>query len=251
MDFLWKETLAESFQDFLNTGEDPREQKHVNYNDDGEEIEDPTFRWMANKILDGVKTKKPSLEAFDEKITFLNSIKHDIAGMKTVIDIGWLRVHATPFIKQLQNTVTQWIDCYTSFLMDNTIEEIKNIEAFIEEVNTGIKVIPTAAESKKEKELLMKVMEHVRDVKMIRDRTLNEIEPMKQTIMLLKKHQLKMEEDFLVKLENSKTSLVDVSEKALGPVKEQILPLQNQEAGNIKQRLSLFAVTVQEFRNEF
>lgn len=251
MDFLWKETLAESFQDFLNTGEDPREQKHVNYNDDGEEIEDPTFRWMASKILVGVKTKKPSLEAFDEKITFLNSIKHDIAGMKTVIDIGWLRVHATPFIKQLQNTVTQWIDCYTSFLMDNTIEEIKNIEAFIEEVNTGIKVIPTAAESKKEKELLMKVMEHVRDVKMIRDRTLNEIEPMKQTIMLLKKHQLKMEEDFLVKLENSKTSLVDVSEKALGPVKEQILPLQNQEAGNIKQRLSRFAVTVQEFRNEF
>jgi hypothetical protein len=43
--------------------------------------------------------------------------------------------------------------------------------------------------------------------------------------MLLKKHQLKMDEDFLVKLENSKTSLVDVSEKALGPVKEQILPL--------------------------
>lgn len=101
MDFLWKETLAESFEEFLNTGEDPREQKHVNLNDDGEEIEDPTFRWMANKILTGVKTKKPSLESFDEKITFLNSIKHDIAGMKTVIDIGWLRVHATPFIKQL------------------------------------------------------------------------------------------------------------------------------------------------------
>jgi hypothetical protein len=25
MDFLWKETLAESFEAFLNTGEDPRE----------------------------------------------------------------------------------------------------------------------------------------------------------------------------------------------------------------------------------
>ena len=43
--------------------------------------------------------------------------------------------------------------------------------------------------------------------------------------MLLKKHNLKMEEDFLVKLENSKTALVEVSEKALGPVKEQIIPL--------------------------
>lgn len=63
--------------------------------------------------------------------------------------------------------------------MDNTIEEIKNIEAFIDEVNTGIKVIPVAAETEKDKKLLMKVMEHVRDVKMIRDRTFNEIEPMK------------------------------------------------------------------------
>ena len=69
--------------------------------------------------------------------------------------------------------------------------------------------------------------------------------------MLLKKHQLKMDEDFLVKLENSKTSLVDVSEKALGPVKEQILPLQNQEAGNIKQDLVTFALRVNEFRKEF
>lgn len=31
-------------------------------------------------------------------------------------------------------------------------------------------------------------MTHLRDVKMIKDRTLDEIEPMKQTIMLLKKH---------------------------------------------------------------
>lgn len=36
-----------------------------------------------------------------------------------------------------------------------------------------------------------------------------------------------MDEDFLVKLENCKTTLVEVSEKALGPVKEAILPLQN------------------------
>lgn len=120
MDFLWKETLEESFEAFLNTGEDPREQKHVFINDDGEEIEDDTFKAMADIVLQGVSTKKPNLEAFDEKITFLNSIKNDIASMKTVEDIGWLRVHATPLIRELQSTVTQWIDRYTSFLMDNT-----------------------------------------------------------------------------------------------------------------------------------
>lgn len=60
-----------------------------------------------------------------------------------------------------------------------------------------------------------------------------------------------MDEDFLVKLENSKTALIEVSEKALGPVKEAILPLQNQEAGNIKDRLRKFEIKVAEFRQDF
>jgi len=72
-------------------------------------------------------------------------------------------------------------------------------------VSNGIKVPPESAETKKEKEHLMQVMTHLRDVKMIKDRTLDEIEPMKRTILLLKKHQVKMDEDFLVKLENCKT----------------------------------------------
>jgi hypothetical protein len=34
-----------------------------------------------------------------------------------------------------------------------------------------------------------------------------------------------MDDDYLVKLENSKTKLIEVSETALGPVKEEVLPL--------------------------
>lgn len=49
---------------------------------------------------------------------------------------------------------------------------------------------------------------------------MDSIEPMKETILLLKKHQLKMDTDYLVGLENSKTALNEVAMKALGPVKE-------------------------------
>lgn len=143
---------------------------------------------MADKILQGVQTKKPSLELFDEKITFLTKVKHQISEMKTSIDIGWLRVNSTPLIRELQKTVTEWIEAYTSFLLVNTIAEIGNIQKFIDEVSNGIRVLPEGSETKKEKELLMQVMTHLRDVKMIKDRTLEEIEPMKQTIMLMKKH---------------------------------------------------------------
>lgn len=171
--------------------------------------------------------------------------------MKPQLDIGWVRVNSTPLIRELQKTVSEWIDAYTSFLLTNTVAEIHNIQKFIDEVGNGIKVIPESSETKREKEILMQVMTHLRDVKMIKDRTLDEVEPMKQTVMLLKKHGVKMEEDFLVRLENCKTTLVEVSEKALGPVKEAILPLQNQEAGNIKRKLQDFVRKVAEYRIKF
>ena len=56
---------------------------------------------MADKILLGVQTKKPNLELFDEKITQLTKIKGQISEMKQTIDIGWLRVNSSPFIREL------------------------------------------------------------------------------------------------------------------------------------------------------
>lgn len=97
----------------------------------------------------------------------------------------------------------------------------------------------------------MQVMTHLRDVKMIKDRAAAEINPMKEAIQLLKKHQVTMQEDFLVVLEESKTSLNEVSEYALSTVKEQILPLQTQESKNIKDMLAAFTKKVDTFRKEF
>jgi len=53
-EFLWKEKIEESFLTFLETGTDPRTEKHVIINADEEEEEDLTFNWMAERILDGV-----------------------------------------------------------------------------------------------------------------------------------------------------------------------------------------------------
>jgi hypothetical protein len=136
---------------------------------------------MAARILDGVETRKPDLDAFDAKITFLTRIKNEINEMKTTVDIGWLKVNATPLIKELQTIIKEWIEAHTNFLLNNTIREIGNIDKFITEVSQGIQVLPDESKIhlKSEKELLMNVMTHLRDVKMIQERTQNEIEPMK------------------------------------------------------------------------
>jgi len=181
---------------------------------------------MANKILVGVETRQPPLDNFDEKIIFLTQVKNEIAEMKTSVDIGWLRVNVNPLIRELQMTINQWIDTYTDFLHQNTLKQMTNIQQFIEEVDDGIKAPPEKAASVTEKESLMKVMGHLRDVRVIKDRTFAQFEPMKQTIILLKKHGVILPGDeILVRLEKSKTKLNDVCETALGPVKEKILPL--------------------------
>ena len=60
----------------------------------------------------------------------------------------------------------------------------------------------------------------LRDVNQIRDKTLEQVNPMKEIVLLLKKHAVDMKDDYLVLLENCKTDLVDVSDRALGPTKE-------------------------------
>lgn len=171
-------------------------------------------------------------------------------------NIGWLKINATPLIKKLQAIIKEWIDTHTNFLLDNTIREINNIDNFIGTVREGIRVIPDESKisQQAEKDLLMQVMGHLRDVKMIQERTLNEIEPMKKTVLLLKKHQVKNVSqgvDYLVGLENSKTALIEVSERALSTVKEAILGMQKQEAQALKQTQKDFDKRVFEYRSEF
>ena len=121
---MWKETLAENFATFLDQGDDPRAKVHMKINQDGDQEEDETFKWMAEKILAGVQTKKPNLELFDEKISNLNRVQQQISEMKVSIDIGWIRVNVNPLRNELKDTVTKWIEAYTSFLFSNTVHEI-------------------------------------------------------------------------------------------------------------------------------
>ncbi len=122
---------------------------------------DEAFQWMANKVLMGVQIKKPSLDKFDEKISYLFTIKHKIDDLTTTNDIGWLKVNSAPLKTGIQNIINSWIKKYTNFLLNNTLKEINNIKNFITEVQEGIKKVPDSAESQYEKDLLMKVMTHL------------------------------------------------------------------------------------------
>lgn len=151
--FLWREDLEESFTIFLDTGVEPcpkkkKPQGELNEEeDDEEETVDESYVWMSKKILQEVHTKRPTLESFDEKITFLTTIKNKIKDLQTPTDIGWIKVSSQPLKEDLKRTIDLWIHKYTNFLLDNTLKEIQNIENFINEVSTGIEVVPDQAQS--------------------------------------------------------------------------------------------------------
>ena len=250
--FLWKEDIEKSFQEFLNSaGEIEVHMKPVEGGEEGEMEEDESYKWMSEKILEGITINKPSLDSFDEKITHLTTVSGKIQEMETSTPRGWLKINSQPLKDSLKEIINTWINKYTKFLLENTVREINNMIEFTNEVNEGIKTIPEKVESQEDKDQLMRVMTHLRDVKMIKDHAMAEINPMKETVQLLKKHGVQPEEDLLLKIENSKTQLSEVSERALGSVKEQILPLQTQEGANIKKQLDEFSITVEKFRDEF
>ena len=208
------------------------------------EVEIENFDAMAKKVLDGVVTKQPALDVFDQKITELYEYKNRILGMKPNDDIGWLRVNSTPLIKELSTIINSWIDRFTSFLYDNTTKQLKNTQGFIEEVSSGIKELPTDLRTEREKNLLTKVMTHLRDVTQIKEQAVERFPILRDTIQLLKKHNVDVSVskgvDLLVTIENARTSLEDTADNALGPIKEAILPLQSKESDNVKVRVREF-----------
>jgi hypothetical protein len=122
-------------------------------------------------------------------------------------------------------------------------------------VKTGIKDIPVALNTSKDKSLLTKVMTHLRDVSQIKDKATERFPLLREVIQLLKKHGVDVNQgsktDILVTLENARTDLIDTSDKALGPIKEKILPLQSAESDNVKSRVRQFQIKVLDYRQDF
>ena len=98
-------------------------------------------------------------------------------------------------------------------------------------------------------------MTHLRDVNQVTKNTTERFPILRETIILLKKHNVDVSVskgvDLLVTIENARTELEDTADNALGPVKEAILPLQSKESDNVKQRVRKFAGKVLDYRSEF
>jgi dynein heavy chain, axonemal len=249
--FLWVENLEETFEKFLK--KDYGEQD--NKTEEEKEEERDNLLFLQHTILKEVAIKMPPLELFHEEISKFKTIQARIQEVKVKgggedNDIGWLRVNSQPLKAALDMIVTKWINKYSEFLHSYVNTILQNMAEFLHVVENGIKKIPEGSESEKDKSLLMKVMTHLRDMKMVKEGAVNLVEPMRETVMILKKNNIPLERDLLGMIEQARTRIEETNEKAL-EVKEVILPLQTQETKNIKKDLDAFTIEVKLFRSEF
>jgi hypothetical protein len=128
-----------------------KDKEENNMEEEQVEMEIENYDAMSRKVCDGVITKQPSLEIFDAEITRLYDYKQRILRIPPNADIGWLKVNSSPLIKELSMIINSWIDRYTSFLYDNTTKQMNNIQNFVNEVQSGIKVLPKDLTTERDK----------------------------------------------------------------------------------------------------
>ena len=206
------------------------------------------------------------IERFDEEITRYRQVQQDIGELKSQVDIGWVRVNPQPIKQALGTWASKWSFMFTQFLVDDVLGKLQKLFNFIESATIGLEQ-PVVATNK---ESLMDIMGHIRDVKKAMDTTKAMLIPIKMCTTLLRKHGItldKLKVGKSVERDDGKTVLTDAVEiydyleqapsdwdtlvnKAFAK-KEVITPLQNAEVDNIKDEMEKFFLKIRAFRTEF
>ncbi|KAL8454374.1 hypothetical protein Emag_001401 [Eimeria magna] len=194
----------------------------------------------------------PQLSCFDEKITFFETLRSEIAELKTPVDIYWLRINAQPAKVQLSQLATSWASYYTNFLLNCCLNRADAITSFISRMDAFLSTKPPTENSEEppDTDALYKFMTHIRDVKIASGPIKHLLGPIHEQVALLRKHGCFVEESRLQMLDAASSKWEEVIRKAF-EAKEAILPMQNAEVNNIRNALETFNSEVAAFRETF
>lgn len=84
--------------------------------DDEEENNDAEAIVEENPILKGIREKIPSIEAFDEEISYYLTLNNKIKNTGGSKDINWLKVQANPLKETLTEITKSWINKWTTYI---------------------------------------------------------------------------------------------------------------------------------------
>ncbi len=222
------------------------------------------------------------LEKFDAEITNYQNVIAEIGKLRSLVDIGWVRVNTQPIKQALSMWVSQWQHTYTNHLVNHVRDSLQGLMNFIGNITHGLKQRVGAHD----KDALMKVMGYIRDVRKMMNATKEMMVPLKNATALLKKHGIDLdgvmltpwteellweelgqpkpdmvEREAIALRQGKGIELLDYLERAPAEweavvnatfhKKEEILPYQNAQVDHIKDELDTFHTRVVAFRKEF
>ena len=198
----------------------------------------------------------PNLRKFEEQISKYRRLQAQIAKLEVTTDIGWLRIDSDPVKQALMSWASRWVALFTDHLSRFVIDKLSSLEAFMNNVRSGLKAEVDAERT--DKEALKLVMGHIRDVKKVTTSWRMMFGPLRNALALLRVNGVDLAgvkvggsgadvNDFLEAVPKKWESMVDETFKK----RELILPIQASEMENVKGTVRDFFEHLREFRNEF
>jgi dynein heavy chain len=192
------------------------------------------------------------LGKFDEEIMRYNAIISTVGEMASPIDVGWLRVITDPIKSSLHTWSSKWIYKYTMFLQDDVVHRLVDLQGFMAFATGGLDNEVNEGDD----QALESCMIAIRDVTQKVDGTRAMFEPLRDTLLLLKREgvvldDIKVVEDDLQEYLESAPLKWDRVVNLTFKKKETIMPLQNIKVEQIKEELEQFFLDMRVFRNGF
>lgn len=168
------------------------------------------------------------------------------------------------FIKALEVKINSWVKVYTDFLTHEFKTTLKNLKDFNLRTNIGLKTNPkdvfanadphNERQKDKNRNLLMKVMKHISEMKNVKGQISVVIERMRNMVVKLKKHGIQVaekgEEEPIQAIEAAEGGFNE-TEKKVNEIKKDIINIIGDEAIEVKKKLDAFGIKVNEFKTEF
>lgn len=245
-DHLWMNDLHAIFAEFLKNAVSVEEIPFAS--PDAEDSvttnkSETTQTWQRTTI---------NLEMFNERINFFLELQSEVQDFKASHDVDFLKLNAQPVKQAISTWVTKWLYCHTQYLQNYIGNNLTELYQFLTTVNAGLeKTIESG-----NREALMQVMTYIRDVRKRMPQIASIFDPLRTTVMLLKKHAIPIDlptiggQPALEFLEAAKMFWDNTVNRAFR-VKEEIQPLQNAMLDSIRKDIRMFENSVTKFSKDF
>ena len=130
------------------------------------------------------------LDRFEERILYYRDVAAELGEKRSPVDIGWLKVNASPIKVALQSWANRWVTTFTHFLYHDVTKKLHSLEALMAEVNEGLTTEVVAGDSA----TLKRVLGYIHSIRSQEKSTTRLFQPLRDTVSLLKKYGKNLDE---------------------------------------------------------